>query len=90
LGHAGKNAIKHLLKSVMGAILKGPTTVECQSCGVSKAYKVILRRQLTQSLVLFYRIHLDLITGIVAYNGNRYVAYFLDNIMQLNDMEAMA
>ena len=44
LGHAGKDAIEQLPQSVTGAILKGPTTVECESCGVSKAYKVILRR----------------------------------------------
>ena len=90
LGHAGKNAIKHLLKSVTGAILKGPTTVECESCGVSKAHKVISRRQPTRSLVPFYRIHLDLIPGIVAYNGDQYVAHFLDDATRLNDVEAMA
>ena len=82
--------IKYLLKLVTGAILKGLTTVECQSCGVSKAYKVISRRQLTWSLVPFYRIHLDFITGIVAYNSDRYVVYFLDNVTRLNDMEAIA
>jgi len=31
----------------MGAILKGPITVEYKACGVSKAYKVISRRTLT-------------------------------------------
>ena len=79
LGYVGKDAIKQLPQSVMGAILKGPTTVECKSCGVSKAHKVILRRQPTQSSVPFYRIHLDLIPGIVVYNGNRHVVHFLDN-----------
>ena len=33
-----------LLKSVTGAILKGPIIVECKACRVSKAYKVISRR----------------------------------------------
>ena len=31
----------------MGAILKGPIMVECKVYGVSKAYKVILRKPLT-------------------------------------------
>ena len=90
MGYIRKNVIKHLLKSVTGVILKGPTTVEYKSYRISKAYKVILRRQLTQSLVPFYRIHLDLITGIVVYNGDWYMAHFLDNVMRLNDVEAMA
>ena len=30
LGHLEKEVIKHLFQSVMGAILKGPTTVKCQ------------------------------------------------------------
>ena len=36
-----------LLKLVTGAILKGLMMVECEVCGVSKAYKVISRRTLT-------------------------------------------
>ena len=41
-------------------------------------------------MVLFYRIHLDLIPGIAVYNGDQYMAYFLDNITRLNDIEAIA
>jgi hypothetical protein len=70
LAYAGKSAIKHLLQSVTGAILKGPTIVKCKSCGVGKAHRVISRRQPTQSTVPFYRIHLDLIPRIIAYNGD--------------------
>ena len=44
MGCIGKNAIRHLLKLVIGAILKGLTTIEYKLYGVSKAYKVILRR----------------------------------------------
>jgi len=32
---------------VTGVLLKGPITVKCQLCGVSKAHKVIFRRQIT-------------------------------------------
>jgi hypothetical protein len=66
---------------VTGAILKGPTIVECESYGVSKAYKVVLRRKLTRLVVPFYKIHLDLIPGIVAYNSYKYAVYFLNNII---------
>lgn len=65
LGHAGKDAIEQLPQSVTGTILKGPTTVECESCGVSKAHEVISRRPPTRSTVPFYRIHLDLIPGLI-------------------------
>ena len=65
----------------MGTILKGPITIKCESCGVGKAHKVISRKQLTQSTVPFYKIYLDLILGIVVYNGDQHVAHFLDNVM---------
>ena len=89
LGHAGKDAIEQLPQSVTGALLKGPTTVECESCGVSKAHEVISRRPPTRSSVPFYRIHLDLIPGIVAYNGDKYAVHFLDDATRMNEVETM-
>ena len=44
MGYAGKDAIKQLLQLVIGAILKGLTIVKYKLYGVSKAYKVILKR----------------------------------------------
>jgi uncharacterized protein YerC len=57
---------------------------------VSKAYKVVLRRKLTRLAVPFYRIYLDLIPGIVAYNSHKYVVHFLNNITRINKVEIMA
>ena len=74
----------------MGAILKGPTTVEYELYGVSKARKVVLRRKPTRLVVPFYKIHLDLIPGIVAYNGDQYAVYFLNNATRINKVETMA
>ena len=62
-----------------GALLKGLTTVEYESCRVSKAYEIVLRRPLTRSTIPFYRIYLNLILGIVVYNSDKYVAYFLND-----------
>ena len=62
----------------MGVLLKGPIMVEYKLCGVSKAHKIISKRQLTQLIILFYRIHLDLISGIVTYNGDEYAVHFFD------------
>jgi len=49
LADAGEGAIEHLPQSVTGPILKGPilkgpTTVKSTTCGVSKAYKIALRK----------------------------------------------
>ena len=54
----------------MGAILKGLIIVKCKLCGVSKAYKVILKRKLIKLIVFFYKIYLDLIPKFIIYNGN--------------------
>jgi hypothetical protein len=44
LGHAGPDALEHLLIAVAGAKLKGPSTIECEDCSLSKAHKLISRR----------------------------------------------
>ena len=64
----------------MGVFLKGLITIKCKSYKVSKAYKIVLRRPLTQSMVLFYRVYFNLILGIIIYNGDRHAAYFLNNM----------
>ena len=74
----------------MGAILKGPIMVECKLYGVSKAYKVISRRPLTWLMVPFFRIHLNLIPRIVAFNSNKYAVHFLNNVTRINKVEMMA
>jgi hypothetical protein len=55
---------------VTGAVLKGLTIIKYKSYRVSKAYKVILRRPLTRSIIPFYRIYFNLIPRIVVYNGD--------------------
>jgi GAG-pre-integrase domain len=43
LGHPGPQALEHLVNCSQGARIRGPTTVECQSCGLSKAKRQIRR-----------------------------------------------
>jgi len=43
LGHPGPQALEHLVKCSHGAKIRGPTTVECQSCGLTKAKRQIRR-----------------------------------------------
>ena len=74
----------------MGAILKGPITVECKLCGVSKAYKVISRRIPTLLIVPFYRIYLNLIPGIVVFNSDKYAVHFLNNATRINKVDTIA
>ena len=71
-------------------LLKGSITVKYQLYGVSKTYKIVFKKKLTQSIIPFYRIYLDLIFGIIVYNGNQYTVHFLDNAMWLNDVDIMA
>lgn len=43
LGHPGPQALEHLVNCSHGARIRGPTTVECDACGVSKAKRQIRR-----------------------------------------------
>ena len=42
LGHAGIDAVGRLPKEVTGAVVEGSTTVEYETCAVSKAHKTVL------------------------------------------------
>ena len=41
LGHPGPDALAHLSTTTVGTKLKGPTTIECETCAVMKAHKII-------------------------------------------------
>jgi Reverse transcriptase (RNA-dependent DNA polymerase) len=43
LGHPGPGALEHLVNCSTGAKIRGPTTVECDTCGQSKAKRKIRR-----------------------------------------------
>ena len=73
----------------MDAILKGLIIVEYKLYRVSKVYRVILRRLPTWLIVPFYRIYLNLIPRIVVYNSNKYIVYFLNNIIRINKVKVM-
>jgi len=57
---------------------------------VSKAHKIIFKKQTTWLMVPFYKIHFDLISGIVVYNSDQYATHFFNNAMQLNNIKTMA
>jgi len=61
--------------------------VEYKLYRVSKAYKVISRRILTLLIVPFYRIYLNLIPRIVAFNSSKYAVHFLNNITRINKVD---
>ncbi|RYC78724.1 hypothetical protein BFJ63_vAg18401 [Fusarium oxysporum f. sp. narcissi] len=44
LGHPGPQALEHLVNTTRGTRIKGPTTVECDDCAVSKISRQISRR----------------------------------------------
>ncbi|KAF7136791.1 hypothetical protein CNMCM5793_006309 [Aspergillus hiratsukae] len=43
LGHPGPQAIEHLVNASKGARIRGPTTVECDACGIAKMKRQIRR-----------------------------------------------
>jgi hypothetical protein len=61
LGHAGPEALEHLSTAVTGAKLKGPMTIDCETCSLSKAHKQISRRPAPRAKEPFEKIYFDLI-----------------------------
>jgi transposase InsO family protein len=78
-GHPGPRVLEHLASHVNGARLKGPSTVKCAVCAVSKAKNVVSRRKPSrQPFRPFERIHLDLFGLERAYNGARYAMAIME------------
>jgi hypothetical protein len=84
LGHAGPEALTHLSTAVTGATLKGPMTINCEACSLSKAHKQISRRSAPQAKEPFERVHFDLIHMTEGFNSDRYILYFLDDKTRMN------
>lgn len=77
--------MEHLPTAVTGVkLVNGPTTVECEVCGVSKAHKIISRRPSPQAEKPFDRIHWDMIHFLEGFNGDRYASHFLDDRTRMN------
>jgi hypothetical protein len=45
LGHPGPQTLEHLVNSTEGVRIRGPTTVECEACGLTKASRQIHRER---------------------------------------------
>lgn len=43
MGHPGPGALEHIVQASEGVKIRGPTTVECRACGLSKAKRQIRR-----------------------------------------------
>ena len=72
LGHIQPTTITHLPVLANGAkLVKGPATIECEVCSVSKAHEIVSRRPNPRAVKPYERIHIDLIQMTEAYNGDR-------------------
>jgi hypothetical protein len=59
LGHAGPQALEHLVNSSTGARIRGPTTVECDACGLGKVKRQVRRASRNLHEGPGYRIAID-------------------------------
>jgi hypothetical protein len=71
LGHIKPEALEHLSTAVTGARLKGPMTIDCEACSLSKAYKQISRRPASRVKEPFEKVHFDLIQITEGFNGDK-------------------
>ena len=72
LGHIHPDAIQHLLSNVQGARLtNSPTTIECETCSLTKAHEEISWQLRERATTPFEQVHFDLMQLTEAYNGHR-------------------
>lgn len=79
MGHLGPEALERLVFSTRNVRIRGIPRKECQICSISKASRIISRRESeARSRRPFYRVCLDLFTLDIAYNGHKYALVFTD------------
>jgi len=59
----------------------GPATNECETCTMSKAHQIILRRPAQRAEKPFECVHFDLIEFEKGFDGSRYVLHFTDDLI---------
>ena len=87
LGHIQPAAIAKLPTAVLGVTpptSNGPSTIQCETCSVSKAKEVISRRPSPRATKPFERVHFDLIQMVEGYDGSKWVTHFLDDYTKMN------
>ena len=78
LGHPGPQALEHLVHSTQGVRIKGPTTIQCDACGVSKAKRQIRRRLREHNEGSGLRLALNLHPFEEGYNSYKYLLLITD------------
>ena len=80
MGHPGQAAISHLESAVTGATVsgRGPSTIDCEACSVSKAHQLISRRPDKEDPAAepLARVAYDLIQFDSGYNQHVWVSHF--------------
>ena len=71
LAYCGPEVLEHLPTAVTGVkLIDGPTTSECEICGLSKAHKIISCRPSPRAAAPFDWIHWDIIHFSEEFNGH--------------------
>ena len=78
LGHPGLQALEQLVHHTQGVRIKGPTTVQCDACGISKAKRQIQRKPREHNEGPGLRLAIDFHDFEERYNGFRYLLLVSD------------
>lgn len=78
LGHPGPQALEQLVHNTKGVRIKGPTTVECDACGISKAKRQINRKPRDHSEGPGLRLALDFHDFNQGYSSYKYLLLVTD------------
>jgi hypothetical protein len=98
LGHLNDESLKLLSRNALGiSIIGDPIKNEdtggkiiCEACELAKAKRQVSRRTSPANSRPFKRLHFDLIQMSEAYNGDKWVAHFLDDATAMHFVYTLA
>ena len=79
MGHPGAQVLQHLPNNVKISKNEAIKAIDCDECAVATAKNIVSRTPAERAKTPYYRLHFDLFEFDRAYNGNRYVAFFVDD-----------
>ncbi|KAM4067558.1 integrase core domain-containing protein [Hirsutella rhossiliensis] len=84
LGHLNAQALEHLVENTTGCKIKGPVTVDCESCSLGKGKRVVSRRSpQNKAQRPFWRIYIDIFSLHTSFNDKEAVLLIKDEFTSM-------
>lgn len=90
MGHLSTAALEHLSEHTAGAVVKGPTPIDCESCIKAKAKRIPSRREPQERAERpYWRVYIDVFPFTTSYNGKTAALVIKDDYTRMLEAKVL-